>query len=210
MIEAGAPGTTGGVRLRKQIATRRAVEEAAWRLFTTKGYHQTKIDEIVQEVGISQRSFFRYFDSKEAVLFGDWRRDHEELARRIEKADPALAPLSAVRAAAMSTADLMDRDRLLVRTRSELTKSSPTVGGYYRQIIQPAWEEAVASALASRLGVDPDVDPTPRAVAGAAAGMLNAAVSVWVAGGCADLLTDLAARSFDVLNPPVERPTGDR
>jgi AcrR family transcriptional regulator len=193
------PADADGPRQQRQVTTRRAIEAAAWRLFKAKGYQATTIDEIVEEVGVSQRTFFRYFDSKEAVLFGDWRWQLEELVRRIGKADPSLDPLQSVRAAVMSLADGMDRDRLVVMLRSRLTKNSTTVSNYYRQIIQPAWEETVAVALAARLGCDVDADPTPRTVAGAAIGALNAALAIWVAGDCAELLPDLTERAFGVL-----------
>lgn len=188
-----------GWRRRRQITTRVSIEAAAWSLFTAKGFQATTVDEIVEKVGISQRTFFRYFDSKEAVLFGDWRWQLDELARKIEKADPRVPPLAAVRAAVLSLADDLDQERRVVRLRSSLTRSSSTVTNYYRQIIQPAWEQAVADAVAARLESDVDVDPTPRTIAGAAIGALNAALAIWVAGGCIDLLPELTIRSFAVL-----------
>ena len=193
------PQDADGRRRQRQITTRRSIEAAAWQLFKANGYQATTIDEIVAEVGISQRTFFRYFDSKEAVLFGDWRWQLDDLARRIEKADPDRTPLQAVRAAVLSLAHGMDRERRAVILRSSLTQSSTTVGNYYRQIIQPAWEQTVAEAVATRLGCDPDLDPTPRTIAGAAIGALNAALAIWVAGDCAELLPDLTTRAFQVL-----------
>jgi MftR C-terminal domain len=93
----------------------------------------------------------------------------------------------------------MDRERRVVILRSSLTQSSTTVGNYYRQIIQPAWEQTVAEAVATRLGCDLDLDPVPRTIAGAAIGALNAALAIWVAEDCAELLPDLTARAFSVL-----------
>lgn len=193
------PQDAAGRRRQRQVTTRRAIEAAAWRLFQVNGYQATTVDEIVDEVEISQRTFFRYFDSKEAVLFGDWRFQLDDLARRIEKADPELAPLRAVRAAVMSLAHVMDRERQAVMLRSSLTQSSVTVGNYYREKIQPSWEQTVAEALATRLDIDIDVDPVPRTIAGAAIGALNAALAIWVAGSCSDLLPELTMRAFRVL-----------
>lgn len=195
------PQDAAGRRHQRQVATRSSIEAAAWRLFQTNGYQATTVDAIVDEVEISQRTFFRYFDSKEAVLFGEWRFQLDDLARRIEKADPDLAPLQAVQTAVMSLAHVMDRDRRAVMLRSSLTQSSITVGDYYRQRIQPAWEQTVAEALAARLGCEIDVDPVPRTIAGAAIGALNAALAIWVAGECAELLPDLTLRAFQVLGP---------
>ena len=194
----GTPDADGW-RRRRQIATRLSIEAAAWSLFTAQGFQATTVDQVAERAGISQRTFFRYFDSKEAVLFGEWRWQLDELARKIEKADLAMAPLAAVRTAVMSLADDMDHNRRAVRLRSSLTSSTTTVGNYYRQVIQPAWELAVAQAIATRLEVDIDVDPRPRTIAGAAIGALNAALAIWVAGGCTELLPDLTRRAFAVL-----------
>ena len=57
-----------------RILARQAVKEqisiAAIRLFQRKGYELTTIEEIANEVGMSTRTFFRYFPSKEDVLMG--------------------------------------------------------------------------------------------------------------------------------------------
>ena len=68
-----------GLRERKKERTRRELTEAAFALFRSKGYEETTVDDIAEVVGVSARTFFRYFDSKEAVLFGDWREQLVEL-----------------------------------------------------------------------------------------------------------------------------------
>lgn len=186
-------------RQQRQITTRRAIEAAAWRLFQANGYQTTTVDMIAADAGISQRTFFRYFDSKEAVLFGDWREQLSTLKRRIERAQPGTPPLAALQAAVMSLADGLEKERDAVILRSSLTRSSAIVGDYYRVTVQPAWEQAAAEAIAARLGCDPDRDPVPRTMASAAIGALNAALVIWVVGGCDELLPDLTARTLGLL-----------
>ncbi len=48
---------------------RDALVEAAFELFSERGFEQTTIDDIVSLAGVGRRSFFRYFPSKEAVVF---------------------------------------------------------------------------------------------------------------------------------------------
>ena len=59
----------GGRRQQKKQATRAALNEAAARLFATKGYEQTSVDDLCREADVSLRTFFRYFEGKEDVLF---------------------------------------------------------------------------------------------------------------------------------------------
>ena len=57
------------LRERKKRLAQTTIEEAALRLFQQKGYEQTSIQDIADAVMMSSRTFFRYFASKEEVLF---------------------------------------------------------------------------------------------------------------------------------------------
>jgi AcrR family transcriptional regulator len=60
-----------GLRERKRIATRRAIESAAISLVVEKGLENVTIDEISHRADVSPRTFFNYFASKEAALLGE-------------------------------------------------------------------------------------------------------------------------------------------
>jgi AcrR family transcriptional regulator len=49
--------------------TRNALLEAALNLFSANGYDETTTDQIAESAGVSPRTFFRYFPTKESVLF---------------------------------------------------------------------------------------------------------------------------------------------
>lgn len=73
------------------------VMSEAIRLFETNGYESTTVDQVASTVGISRRTFFRQFGSKEDVIFAD----HESLLRRVSAyfdsyvGDPWSAPVHA-------------------------------------------------------------------------------------------------------------------
>jgi AcrR family transcriptional regulator len=57
-----------GLRQRKKARLRQQIIDTSIRLFRKHGYEETRIDDIVQVLEISQPTFFRYFPSKDAVL----------------------------------------------------------------------------------------------------------------------------------------------
>jgi AcrR family transcriptional regulator len=63
---------------------RRAVQgeliDVALRLFVERGYDEVRVDQIAEAAGMSKRSFFRYFPSKDALLLGKYDKLGEDLA----------------------------------------------------------------------------------------------------------------------------------
>jgi len=73
-----------GLRERKKARLRQQIVETAIRLFRKQGYENTRIDDIVRILEISQPTFFRYFPSKDAVLRDVGRRGFECIAERLK------------------------------------------------------------------------------------------------------------------------------
>jgi AcrR family transcriptional regulator len=187
-----------GLRERKKAMTSRALQDAALDLFTRQGFEHTTVDEIADACDISPRTFFRYFATKEDVLFGDGDERRSELVETIS-ARPAGEPLlRSVREAILALASHYEHDRDRLVAKSEILAANPTLRsrGVERQ---RDWEAAVTETLQRRDAIDGSAKSMLelRLVSGVATAALRAACDTWVADG--GELGPLVAEAFDRL-----------
>lgn len=186
-----------GRRERKKLETRKALESAAFKLFKKRGYDQTKIEDITDKVNVSSRTYFRYFDSKEAVLFGNWYSNVDLIAVFIKSRPQSEAPLTVLREFGMLYSRLAEgqKDRLFLIY--ELSLTSKTIGAYERQIIYPHIENVIAEALAERMGINEKKDIRPRLYAGLEILAIFNARNIWVESGGKRSLPEITKEVFD-------------
>lgn len=107
-------GPAEGLRERKRKATRQRITEAGIRLFGTRGYDATTLDAIAAEAGISRRTFFHYFKSKDEILLSLQAGIGETLTATLLKANIDRPPLPALRDAMLQISSLYPSEELLV------------------------------------------------------------------------------------------------
>ena len=73
--------------IQRQTDRRSEILEAAQRCFVRNGFHQTSMQEICAEAGMSAGNLYRYFPSKEAIIAGIAERDRAEVAAEFARAD---------------------------------------------------------------------------------------------------------------------------
>jgi AcrR family transcriptional regulator len=190
-----------GVRERTRQAIRDDLADAALRLFTERGFAETTAQEIAAAVGVSERTFFRYFPTKEDVVLGMLDDMGTELAARLA-ARPAREPaLVALRRSLDFLTEILARDRAWSLAMLHLTRDTPSLRA--RQVEkQDRWAARLAEVLAERMGVDPDGDLRPRLYAACALSAVDVAVSQWDATGGAGSLDELIDEAFAVLRDP--------
>src|SRR4029450_9819496 len=88
------------LRERKKARTRRALVEAALRLFAGRGFEATTVADIADAADVSPRTFFSYFPAKEDVLFADAKDRIDRLQDALAKRAPDESFLDALRRAA--------------------------------------------------------------------------------------------------------------
>src|SRR6201998_2999112 len=73
-----------GLRERKKARLRQEIIETALRLFRAKGYENTRGEDVVQVLEISQPTFFRYFPTKDAVLYEVGNRGYSCITEKLK------------------------------------------------------------------------------------------------------------------------------
>jgi AcrR family transcriptional regulator len=177
-----------GLRERKKVQVREQLIAAANELFDELGYDRVTVDQIAEAAWVSPRTFFRYFGSKEALLFADQQELIDALRAAIAAQPPASSPLDVLRTAVKVLSDRVSMNREHHLRRARLVGSGETAARYERTVLRPQWEQAIAEAIAERLGVDVDVDLRPRLFAGVGLAVMLAVRPLWMASeGHADL-----------------------
>jgi len=73
----------GTLRQRHTERTRAAIVAAALELFRERGFPATTVDDIAERADVAPRTFFRYFPTKESVLFADAVAQRERTMARL-------------------------------------------------------------------------------------------------------------------------------
>ncbi|GAA3115754.1 TetR family transcriptional regulator [Streptosporangium carneum] len=81
-----------GLRDRTRRAVRAELASRALELFAERGFDETTVDDIAGAAGMSKRSFFRYFSTKEDALFGELETMGEQVAQEISARPPQEGP----------------------------------------------------------------------------------------------------------------------
>ena len=161
-----ADPSSEGSRGRRPSTTRRAVARAALDLFARQGYDNTTVDQIAAAVGVSRRTFFRYYESKREVVWGEFDAELTRLDRRLADAPGDQPMMEVLRRAVIDTNRFGAGELDELRIRIGLTSSVPTLVAH-SAVRYAEWCEVVARFVASRIGGAPD-DLGPQTVARAA------------------------------------------
>ena len=199
MAEAAGALPGEGLRERKRQQTLARLEEVALRLFAERGFEAVTVDDITAAAEVSRRTFFRYFPTKEDLLFGEQRQSVDRLRRALADRPADEPVLTALRHALLSMADSYEDARERLLRRAKIMAETPSLQG--RNLVhQQAGEQAVTELVADWLGVDPARDLRPAVVAAVTVGALRAATASWFAGGGRAHLPTLAAEALDLVD----------
>jgi AcrR family transcriptional regulator len=181
----------------RRRSTHEALRQAALKSFARKGFANVTVTELAAEAGVTERTFFRHFATKEAVLFQDYETQLEWLAEALAQRpatetmfDAVLASVAAfphdlevVRQAATARAELIDADRIASHLR----------------VVQSSFAEVLTDFVRDRNPGVANIDLAAEVAGSALAAALVVAVENWGRNGCLGDLGELVAASLDLV-----------
>ncbi|MEZ5077597.1 MAG: mycofactocin system transcriptional regulator [Solirubrobacterales bacterium] len=185
---------------RPPSTTHEEIGAAALELFHRNGFEATSVEDIAAAVGVGRRTIFRYFRSKNDMVWGDFDWVNERLRRHLEESGPEVPLIGALRRAAMLSNRYPAAQLPGLRIRMTLITTVPALQAH-SMLRYASWRAVVAEWAAARLGQEPG-DLVPTTIAHVALGASMAAFERWVANPEEDLeqCIDGAYRMLD--DPP--------
>ncbi|MFF1470785.1 TetR/AcrR family transcriptional regulator [Streptomyces mirabilis] len=158
---------------------RDALVAAAFQLFLERGYEQTTVDDIVALAGVGRRSFFRYFPSKEAVVFPDHERCLTDMTAFLGAGTGEEEPVRRVCDAARLVLRMYAENPTFSVQRYRLTKKVPGLRAHELSVVW-RYERALAEYLRGRFAGRPDGTLQADVVAAAVVAAHNNALRSWL------------------------------
>ena len=187
---------------RRKVTSRSELEQVAFDLFDRQGFERTTVDDIASAAGIGRRTFFRYFPSKNDVVWGDFDAELERMRRRLNAVPTGTPLMDAIRDAIVDFNRIPPQQVPAHRRRMEFILRVPALQAH-STLRYAAWRQVIADFVADRARLPSGALPPagallPQAIAYAMLGVAVAAYEQWLASADSDLcdLLDEAVRTL--------------
>ena len=181
---------------RRRSTTPHHITDVAIDMFTARGFADVSVDDVAQAAGISRRTLFRYYASKNAIPWGDFDNHLAHLRDLLDNVDADVRLADALRAAllAFNTFDECEMARHRQRMRVILQTAELQA---YSMTMYAGWREVIAGFVARRLDCK-TTDLAPQTVAWTMLGVALSAYEHWLGDESVPLPVTLG-NAFDVV-----------
>jgi mycofactocin system transcriptional regulator len=181
---------------RRRSTTPEHITDVALELFTARGFAEVSVDDVAHAAGIARRTLFRYYASKNAILWGDFDAHLAHLQELLDKVDPRVRMGEALRAALLAFNTFDECETVRHRRRMRVILETAELQAY-SMTMYAGWREVMAGFVAGRLGVT-TTDPLPRTVAWTMLGVALSAYEHWLSDESV-ALPEALGNAFDIV-----------
>ncbi len=186
---------------RRRSTTPEHITDVAIELFTARGFADVSVDDVAHAAGIARRTLFRYYASKNAILWGDFDIHLAHLQELLDNVGPQVRLGEALRAALLAFNTFDECETARHRKRMRVILQSAELQDY-SMTMYAGWREVMAGFVARRLGVK-TTDLLPQTVGWTMLGVALSAYEHWLSDECVALPTTLGI-AFDVVGAGLE------
>ncbi|HEY1842953.1 MAG TPA: TetR/AcrR family transcriptional regulator [Mycobacterium sp.] len=181
----------------RRRSTHEALRRVALAKFASEGFAHVTVTQLAAEAGVTERTFFRHFPSKEAVLFQDYDTHLEWLAEALVHRPASESLFDAVLASVESFPHDLEVVRQAAIARSTLI-SADRVAAHLR-VVQSSFAEVLTGFIKARYPGVPNLDLVAEVAGATLAAALVVAVQKWGDDGCSADLGEIVAASVDLV-----------
>ena len=181
----------------RRRSTHEALRRAALKSFARKGFANVTVTELAAEAGVTERTFFRHFPTKEAVLFQDYETQLEWLAEALAQRPATESLFDAVLASVAAFPHDLEVVRQAATARAELI-SAERIASHLR-VVQSSFADVLTEFVKNRNPDVANVDLAAEVAGSTVAAALLVAVENWGRNGCVGDLGELVAASLDLV-----------
>jgi mycofactocin system transcriptional regulator len=167
------------------VTSRGELELVALALFAERGFEQTTVDDVADAAGIGRRTFFRYFASKNDVVWGDFDAALEQFRAHLAAVPPDVPLVEGLGSAVLAFNSLPAGAQGQHRVRMAMVLHTPALQAH-STLRYAGWRAVVAEHAAARTGRAP-ADFEPQLLAHQALASCIAAYEQWLADPGSDL-----------------------
>jgi mycofactocin system transcriptional regulator len=184
------------------------IERSAFELFAVRGFDETSVDDIAVAAGIGRRTFFRYYPSKNDVVWGDFEGELRRMRQWLADCPEQVPLMDAIRRGVVAFNSYDPAGEASHRYRMALILTTPALQAH-STLRYAEWRSVIAEFAARRLGQRPD-DLLPRVIGYAALGAAIAAYEQWLLDekGAIVALLDAAFRELQAAFGPAQALAG--
>ncbi len=181
---------------RRRSTTPDHIADVAIELFTARGFAEVSVDDVAHAAGIARRTLFRYYASKNAIVWGDFDAHLAHLQELLDNIDPRVRMGEALRAALLAFNTFDECETARHRQRMRVILQTPELQAY-SMTMYAGWREVMAGFVARRLGVR-TTHPLPQTVAWTMLGVALSAYEHWL-GDERVTLPEALGSAFDIV-----------
>ncbi len=181
----------------RRTRTRAALRQVALKRFASEGFGNVTVEQLAQEAGVTERTFFRHFPTKEAVLFQDYDTQVEWLAEALAQRPPSESLFDAVFASVASYPYDVEVVRQAALARAELITGEQIAG--HLRVVQSSFAAVITDFVMQRYPDVANIDLVAEVAGATLAAALVVGVETWGRNGCVEDLGAITATCLDLV-----------